>query len=116
MINVLSNLYVNKERMQKNVELSQGRIMSESIMIALTKKGMNRQEAHELLRKLAMRSLMKKQPFKRILLETEAISERLTEKEIDKALNPMNYLGTALDQVDLVVKKTKEERETRELA
>ncbi len=82
-------------------------------MIALTRKGMNRQEAHELLRKLAIKSAMEKQHLKDTLLEVETVREKLTEKEIDEALNPRNYLGTALEQVDLMIKKTEEEREAR---
>lgn len=36
--------------------------------------------------------------------------ENLSEKEIDEALNPRNYLGTALGQIELMVDKTMEER------
>ena len=71
MNNVMTNLYVSKLNMQKNIELTQGRIMSEAIMIALTKKGINRQEAHELLRKLTIKSEIQKQPFKETLFENK---------------------------------------------
>jgi adenylosuccinate lyase len=115
MIKVISDLYVDEERMRKNVELSQGRAMSEAVMIALTEKGTNRQEAHELLRKLAMKSAMEDRHLRKILLRTESVRKNLTEKEIDEALDPKNYLGTALEQVILMVKKTKEEQEARGL-
>ncbi len=115
MISVISNLVVDEERMRKNAQLSQGRAMSEAVMTALTRKGMNRQEAHELLRRLAMKSVMENRHLRKILLEADVIREKLTEKEIDEVLNPSNYLGTALDQVDLMTKKTKEERESRGL-
>jgi adenylosuccinate lyase len=48
MCNIIANLRVDKERMLQNLTLTQGRAMSESVMMALVKKGMNRQEAHEL--------------------------------------------------------------------
>jgi len=114
--NVIANLYVDEQRMQKNVELTQGRAMSEAVMIALTKKDVSRQEAHELLRKLAIKSKIEKRHFGEILLEDKIVRGKLTEKEIDEALNPRNYLGTALEQVELMVKKTREEREARGLA
>jgi adenylosuccinate lyase len=113
MTNVLAGLWVNEERMRKNVDLTQGLAMSEAVMIALVEKGMNRQEAHELLRTLTIRSEAEKQPFNKILLEDKFVSKKLTEKEIKKALNPRNYLGTAVKQVDLVIKKTRREREKR---
>jgi len=115
MTNVLKNLWVDKERMQRNMELTQGRAMSEAVMIALTKKGMGRQKAHELIRRLAMKSVVEKQPFKETLLKDKTVQETLSEKEIDEALNPRNYLGTTTKQIELAVKRTKEERKNRGL-
>jgi len=116
MTNVVANLYVNEERMRQNIELTQGRAMSEAIMIALTKKGVSRQEAHELLRKLTIKSELEKRPFKEVLLEDKVVRKKLSEKEVDEALNPRNYLGTALMQVELMVEKTRKERKERGLA
>jgi len=113
--NVLKNLWVDKERMQRNIELTQGRTMSEAVMIALTRKGMDRQKAHELIRRLSMKSGVEKQPFKEALFKDKTVRETLSEKEIDEALNPRNYLGTAIRQVELAVKRTKEERKARGL-
>jgi len=115
MTNVLKNLWVDKERMQRNMELTQGRAMSEAVMIALTRKGMDRQKAHELIRRLAMKSGVEKQPFKETLLKDKTVRETLSEKEIDDALNPRNYLGTTMKQIELAVKRTKEERKARGL-
>jgi len=116
MTNIVANLYVNEERMRQNIELTQGRAMSEAVMIALTKKGLSRQEAHELLRKLTIKSEVEKRSFKEVLLEDKIVSKKLSEKEIDEALNPRNYLGTALKQVELMVEKTKQERKNRKLS
>ncbi|MFB0514375.1 MAG: adenylosuccinate lyase [Candidatus Bathyarchaeia archaeon] len=115
MTNIIANLQIDEKRMRKNIELTQGRIMSEAVMIALAHKGMSRQEAHEHLRRLAIKSEMEKQPFKRVLLEDKAVRKMLNEKEISKALNPRNYLGTAVKQVELVIKKTRRERKARGL-
>jgi len=115
MTNVVANLYVNEERMRQNIELTQGRAMSEAVMIALTKKGLSRQEAHELLRKLTIKSEIEKIPFKKVLLEDKTVSAKLSEKEIDEMLNPRNYLGTAPKQVELMVEKTMQERKNRGL-
>jgi len=116
MTNILHGLWVNKERMRKNIDLTQGRAMSEAVMITLVKKGMDRQKAHELLRNLTIQSEAEKQPFKKTLLRDKTIREKLSEKEIDKTLNPRNYLGTAVAQVELIIKKTKRERKARGLS
>jgi adenylosuccinate lyase len=100
MCNIVTNLRIDKERMIQNLSLTQGRAMSESVMMALTKKGVNRQEAHELLRKLTIQSALEKRDFKQVLLKDKFVSSKLTEKEIDQALDPKNYLGTAVKQAE----------------
>lgn len=104
MVNIITNLRVDSERMLSNLSLTQGRAMSESVMMALTKKGVNRQEAHELLRQLTIKSAIEKKPFKQVLLEDKFVSGKLSEKEVDSALNPKNYLGTAVKQVEEFIK------------
>jgi adenylosuccinate lyase len=97
---IVANLRVDSERMLQNLSLTQGRAMSESVMMALTKKGVNRQEAHEMLRKLTIQSALEKKDFKQVLLEDNLVSTKLTEKEVTQALNPKNYLGTAVKQAE----------------
>ena len=104
MVNIVANLRIDKERMLQNLGITKGRAMSEAVMMALTKKGVNRQEAHELLRQLTIKSAVEKKPFKEILLKDKLVSNKLTEKEIDEALNPRNYLGTAVKQAEKFAK------------
>jgi len=105
MCNIAANLRVDSERMLANLSLTQGRAMSESVMMALAKKGVNRQDAHEMLRKLTIQSALDKKDFKQVLLEDKFVSSKLTEKEIDHALNPKNYLGTAVKQAERFARK-----------
>jgi adenylosuccinate lyase len=100
MCNIIANLRVDKERMLQNLGLTQGRAMSEAVMMALTKKGVNRQEAYELLRKLTIQSALEKKDFKQVLLEDKLVRGKLSGKEIDETLNPKNYLGTAIKQAE----------------
>jgi len=102
--NIVANLRIDSERMLQNLSLTQGRAMSESVMMALTKKGVNRQEAHEMLRKLTIQSALEKKEFKKVLLEDKFVSSKLTEKEVDQALNPKNYLGSAIKQAERFAK------------
>lgn len=105
MCNIVDNLRVDSKRMLQNLSLTQGRAMSESVMMSLAKKGVNRQDAHEMLRKLTIQSALDKKDFKQVLLEDKFISGKLTEKEIYQALNPKNYLGTAVKQAERFAKK-----------
>jgi len=104
-INLLKNLVFDKENIEKNLNLSQGRIMAESLMMRLVEKGVGRQEAHELLRKDAMKSHEAGIPFKDVLLNDKKAMKHLSEKELTSALDPKNYTGTAKEQVDRVLKE-----------
>lgn len=115
MTDILNNLVVHEEKMRKNIDLTQGRTMSEAVMMALVAKGMGRQETHEVLRQLTIKSETENQPFKKTLLDDKVVHAKLNEKEINRALNPRNYLGTSLRQIDLVIKKTRRERKQRQL-
>jgi adenylosuccinate lyase len=64
----------------------------------------DRQEAHEMLRKLTIKSEVEKRHFREILLEDKFVRGKLNEKEIDEALNPKNYLGTAVKQAEAFAK------------
>ncbi len=104
MSNIVANLRVDEQRMLRNLDLTQGRAMSEAVMMALVAKGVNRQEAHELLRKLTIKSEVEKRQFREILLEDTLVSGKLSAKEIDDALNPKNYVGTAVKQAEAFAK------------
>lgn len=106
MISVLVNLKIDEQRMMYNLHLTQGRCMSESVMMALVRKGFNRQDAHELLRKLTIISEADKKPLKEVLLADKTVHGKLSCEEIDEALNPKNYLGTAVKQAEAFAQKT----------
>ena len=87
--------------------MSKGRVMAEAVMVALTERGMNRQTAHELVRDAAMRSYREDKPLRDILLETKALKNVFSARELDRLMNPGNYLGSAIQQVERVLKNLK---------
>lgn len=110
---VLRGLHIDREKMRANVDLTGGRAMSESIMLALTKKGFGRQKAHSLVRDVSLQSERDGTPFRDDLLAHPVMRQYLSTREMDEALNPKNYLGTTLEQIDAMIKKTETEREKR---
>jgi len=115
MIRVLKGLQVDETRMRENMEITQGRMMSEAVMLALAKKGLGRQKAHELTRELAIKSHNEQRAFKQVLSENSAVKKLLSPEEIDKVMDPRNYLGTATKQIQQVIEKTRKERQARGL-
>ncbi len=106
-INLIENLVFNPENIQRNLEMTQGRMMAESVMIAMSKKGVGRQEAHELVRELSLESYRQKKPLRDYLVKDARVSEVLNIKEVDEALNPKKYVGTAKKQVQNALKRIK---------
>ena len=97
--NLMENLALYPENIKRNLEMTGGMEMAEAIMMGLTKKGMGRQEAHELLRKLSIKAVKDKMPLKDVLVKSAVIRKYLSEPEIEKLLDPQNYIGTAVEQV-----------------
>ena len=87
--------------------------MSESVMLALVKKGMDRQEAHNIIRGLAIESKVKGMSFKNILSRSVEVNNLLNKMEINEALDPQNYLGTTFKQIKTVANDTIRERKKR---
>jgi len=105
---VLSGLEFNYDNIKKNLALTRGMNMAEHVMMGLVKKGIGRQEAHELLRGAAIKTMKENKTYKEVLLENEIIKKNFTEKELDWYLDPKNYLGTAVEQVENVIKTLRE--------
>jgi len=115
MTRVLKGLQVDEKRMRENMEITQGRMMSEAVMLALAKKGLGRQKAHELTRELAIKSHNEQRAFKEVLSEDNTVKKLLNKQEIEEVMDPRNYLGTATKQVEQVIQKTRKERHARGL-
>ena len=79
--------------------------MSESVMIALTRKGLGRQEAHKLVRDIAMKARAEGRHLRDALKADKRGRARLTEKEIDEATRPERYVGQSEAIVASVVGK-----------
>ncbi len=101
---VTGGLVVKTEQMKKNLEISKGLVMAEAIMTELAKNGMNRQEAHELLRQNSMESIEKDKHLFEILKVNKKITEYLPKNELKEIFDsPENYLGTAKEQIEVVL-------------
>lgn len=105
MIKVLDGVKINEANIRRNLNLLHGVNMAESVMIELTKSGMDRQEAHELIRVSSMTAIEVQRPLAGILMENETVAKYLSEERINELLDPENYIGTAVWQVENVIKK-----------
>lgn len=109
---VLSGLEFFPENIKRNLYLTKNLIMAEPLMLKLTEKGMGRQEAHELVRKLAMKAFEEGRDLLEVVKESEAMVY-LSEDDLN-SLKPENYIGLAPQIVDSVIAYIEEvERQER---
>ncbi|SNQ61588.1 adenylosuccinate lyase [Candidatus Methanoperedens nitratireducens] len=107
---IIQNLRFYPENIRKNLELLNGLNMGEAIMIELSKKGVGRQEAHEIVRQCAMTARENRVHMKEALLGNETVSKYMKENDIVSIMNPDNYIGTAVEQVDSLVARLKKKK------
>ena len=103
MISILKELVFDYENIRRNLDLTLGLSLTERVMLELVKKGAGRQEAHEMLRRLAMKCWNSKRGLGEVMLEDEEARKLVTEAELNEWLRPEGYIGTAIEQVDRVV-------------
>ncbi|WP_297417438.1 adenylosuccinate lyase [Thermococcus sp.] len=101
-IKVLSGLEFFPENIERNLYMTNNLIMAEPLMLKLAEKGMGRQEAHELIRQLAMRAFREGRDLLEVVRESEEVREFFNDEDI-ASLKPENYIGLAPQIVDNVI-------------
>ncbi|MBI45060.1 MAG: adenylosuccinate lyase [Candidatus Marinimicrobia bacterium] len=83
MIFLMENLYVYPDNMMNNINLTNGLIFSQEVLLALVKAGMVREDAYKVVQKSAMQVWKEKKDFKELLKEDEQIKSFLSDEKID---------------------------------
>ncbi len=100
---LLRNLVVYPERMRRNLELLRGLIYSQPLLLALTEKGLPRQEAYRLVQRNAMEVWQDPaKNFRDQVLSDAEILKHLSREEIEKLFDLKRYLrhvDTIFDRV-----------------
>jgi len=102
---VLDGLVINRAAIRRNLAFLHGINMAESVMIELTRKGMNRQDAHERVRVASMQALVEERPLADVLGLDPEILRYCSKTNIAALLNPDSYIGTSVRQVERVIEK-----------
>ena len=100
---VLEGLTINRKNVRRNLSLLGGVPLAESVMVELTRRGMGRQEAHEVLRESSMQALKGEKTLASVLAGNRKVTALIPRKEIEALLEPERYIGTAPEQVDRLI-------------
>ena len=80
---LIDNLLVYPDNMMKNIDLTNGLIFSQEVLLLLIKKGITREDSYELVQRNAMRVWKEKISFNELLKTDSEIMGLVSEEEID---------------------------------
>jgi adenylosuccinate lyase len=98
---IMKGLRVYPENMRRNIELTQGLVFSQRVLIALINKGLTREEAYKMVQGHAMKAWEEKEDFLSLLEADRRITTHLSKGE----LNSLFDYGYYLKHVDEVFER-----------
>ncbi|HEY8124959.1 MAG TPA: adenylosuccinate lyase [Methylocystis sp.] len=96
--NVIDNLVVYPENMRKNLEKLGGLIHSQRVLLALTQKGVSREDAYAMVQRNAMPVWRGEGDFRTLLGQDKDVSAKLSPSELD-ALFDLSYHFKHVDAI-----------------
>jgi len=99
---VLEGLEVDAARMRRNIDMTNGLVMSEAVMMGLGPH-IGREYAHDLVYDVCREAIRQDRPLLDLLAEHPQINRHLDRAALAKLCDPANYLGKAGVMVDRVL-------------
>lgn len=84
---VLEKLKINKNNMEKNLRLTKGIIFSQRVLLALTNKGLSREDAYKKVQIKTLKAWEDKNDFKEMLLNDKEIRKYLSDDDINECFD-----------------------------
>ncbi|MDP2916239.1 MAG: adenylosuccinate lyase [Candidatus Aminicenantes bacterium] len=91
-IDVIGNWRVHPENMRRNIQATRGLIFSQRVLLALTQKGILRDDAYPLVQKNSLKVWDEALDFKTLVLADPDIRRTLSPKEIEECFSLQPYL------------------------
>ena len=102
---VISGLEIHEDAVKRNLDLLQGVNLAESVMLELTRRGMPRQDAHEIIRRASLQALDERRPLAEILSAVPGVAELLPAEEIAGFFTAESYLGFSVEQTESLIQR-----------
>ncbi|NTV98287.1 MAG: adenylosuccinate lyase [Chlorobiaceae bacterium] len=101
----LDTLLVYPERMEENFNTSYGLTTSQTLLLALTAKGLTREEAYKLVQRNAMQSWETKVHLRDLVLKDEELQRHITPEEINELFSIENIMKKLKTSVDIIFER-----------
>jgi len=95
---IMENLTLYPENMEKNLKLSRGLFFSQRVMLKLVEKGVTREDAYNWVQRNAMQSWEKGEEFKELIEDDPDISMWLGQEEINELFD-LKYYTRYVDEI-----------------
>lgn len=102
MTTVIVGLEVTVERMRANLDQTKGLIMAEAVATALATH-LGKLKAHRIIEHACNKAIKESRHLREILAEEPLIQTQITAAELEKLMNPANYLGATQQFIDRVL-------------
>src|SRR5689334_20330594 len=99
---VISGLEVDAQRMREVLDMTNGLVVSEAVMMGLGPY-LGRDHAHDLVYDICREAIRQKRPLLDLLAENKEITQHMSRAELARLCDPANYLGQAGVMVDRVL-------------
>ena len=90
--NVLKNLVIKEDNMEKNSNLFGGIVYSQKVLLTLVEKGLTREDAYRIVQKHALDAFENNGDFKKNLESDKEVTKLLTNDEIEECFDREKYL------------------------
>ena len=99
---ILEGLEVDPRRMRRNIDITNGLVMSEAVMMGLARH-LGREHAHDLVYDLCRQSIREAKPLIDLLAAHPEVHRHADRAALERMCDPANYLGQAGAMVDRVL-------------
>jgi adenylosuccinate lyase len=100
-IDIIKNWNVRPDRMRANIDATRGLIFSQSVLLALTKKGMTREDAYQVVQRNSLRAWNECRDFRELIAADPDVVRILTPADIDRCFSLAPYL----DKIDYIFER-----------
>lgn len=89
---IMKGLQVYPENMRRNLDITQGLVFSQRVMLALIEKGIDRQKAYQLVQRNSMKAWQEKTSFLNLLIADPEVTANLPPQELESLFDYGYYL------------------------
>jgi adenylosuccinate lyase len=91
---LIKHLQVYPENMKRNMNVYGGVIFSQSVLLALVKKGLNREDAYRIVQSSAHQAWNQPEgDFRSLISQALEVKEVLSPEELETCFNPQQHLS-----------------------